>query len=301
MTSKQNKEMVEFFAATMARVLSNSDLTIMRDILEGFHLASCEPEDVTYAEVSVGAVRALWCIPNGCNNDRVLLYGHGGGTVFFSMHTDRKAAAHLAKATGVRALVVDYRLAPEHKFPTQKDDIEQAYNWLIAQGFRSEHIATVGQSVGGNLAVSVALALHNNGAALPAAILAISPWFDMELKNATIQTNAKTDRILSRPVLELFRDSWLGGTGIAWNDPRVNMLYADLKGLPPIKIYYGEDEVFVGEAIEFTKKAKDAGVDVSLDSMPEGQHNFIWAAGRVPEVDEAIQKMGRWLRLKLGL
>jgi acetyl esterase/lipase len=145
------------------------------------------------------------------------------------------------------------------------------------------------------------LALRNNGAALPAAILAVSPWFDMELKNATIQTNAKTDRILSRPVLELFRDSWLGGTGIAWNDPRVNMLYADLKGLPPIKIYYGEDEVFVGEAIEFTKIAKDAGVDVSLDSMPEGQHNFIWAAGRVPEVDEAIQKMGRWLRLKLGL
>jgi acetyl esterase/lipase len=123
----------------------------------------------------------------------------------------------------------------------------------------------------------------------------------MELKNATIEGNAGKDKLLSRSVLELFRESWLGGTGVAWNDPRVNLLYADLTGLPPIQVYYGDHELFVGEAIEFANRAKNAGVDVSLRSVPEGQHNFILGAGRVPEVDRAIEGMGQWLRSKLGL
>jgi acetyl esterase/lipase len=96
-----------------------------------------------------------------------------------------------------------------------------------------------------------------------------------------------------------FGETWLRGTGVAWNDPRVNLLYADLTGLPPINVYYGDHELFVGEAIAFANRAKDAGVDVSLFSVPAGQHNFILGAGRVPEVDEAVEKMGRWLRSKL--
>jgi monoterpene epsilon-lactone hydrolase len=79
------------------------------------------------------------------------------------------------------------------------------------------------------------------------------------------------------------------------------MLYADLTGLPPIIGYYGAHEILAGEAVEFAKRAKDADVDVSLHSLPEGQHNFIWGAGRVPEADQAIEEIGRWLRSKLGL
>jgi acetyl esterase/lipase len=123
----------------------------------------------------------------------------------------------------------------------------------------------------------------------------------MEMKNSTLERNAQTDALLTRPALELFRESWIGGTGVARNDPRVNMLYADLSGLPPIMVYYGAYEMLVGEAIEFAKRAKDAGVDVSLRSLPEGQHNFILGAGRVPEVDQAIEEIAGWLRSKLGL
>ena len=93
--------------------------------------------------------------------------------------------------------------------------------------------------------------------------------------------------------------SLAGGTDTAWNDPRVNLLYADLAGLPPIQVCYGDHELFLGEIIEFAKRAKDAGVDVSLHLFPEGQHNFILGGGRVPEVDEAIQQMGQWLNSKL--
>jgi acetyl esterase/lipase len=123
----------------------------------------------------------------------------------------------------------------------------------------------------------------------------------MEMKNETWESNAATDALLTRRAVEGFREAWIGDTGVARNDPRVNMLYADLTGLPPIMVYYGAHEVLVGEAIEFAKRAKDAGVDVTLRSLPEGQHNFILGAGRVPEVDRAIQEIGGWLRSRLGL
>jgi epsilon-lactone hydrolase len=123
----------------------------------------------------------------------------------------------------------------------------------------------------------------------------------MEIKNQTLETNAETDALITRAAAETFREAWIGGTGVAWNDPRVNMLYADLTGLAPIMVYYGAHEVLAGEAVEFAKRAKDAGVEVSLHSLPEGQHNFIWGAGRVPEVDQAIEEIGGWLRSKLGL
>jgi acetyl esterase/lipase len=104
------------------------------------------------------------------------------------MSSDRKAAGHLAKAAGIRALVLDYRRSPENKFPAQQDDVETAYRWLLAQGYRRDKIASGGHSVGGNLAVSLAIRLRDQGLPLPGAILAVSGWYDTELKNPTLQT-----------------------------------------------------------------------------------------------------------------
>jgi epsilon-lactone hydrolase len=302
MASQQLKQMNELYAS-IKEWLSKPDIDLptRRDIAENAHLAASEPEAVTYAEVDAGGVPALWCIPEGYNPARVLLHSHAGGTVVTSMHTDRKALGHIAKVVGARALVVDYRRSPEHKFPAQIDDMERAYRWLLAQRIRSENIASIGHSVGGNLAVSLAVTLRDKRAPLPAAILSVSPWYDLEAKNETLESNAKTDLLISRQAIEMFRELWIGGTGVAWNDSRVNMLYADLTGLPPIMVYYGAHEMFAGEAVEFASRAKDAGVDVSLRSLPEGQHNFIWGAGRVPEADQAIEEIGGWLRSKLGL
>jgi monoterpene epsilon-lactone hydrolase len=301
MASEQQKQMNELYASIKER-LSNPDIDLAtrRDIAENFHLAATEPEAVTYAEVDAGGVPALWCVPAGYDPDRVLLHSHAGGTVITSMHTDRKALGHIARVVGARVLVVNYRRAPEHKFPAQIDDMERAYRWLLARGIRPENIASIGHSVGGNLAVSLAVTLREKGVPLPAAILSISPWYDMEAKNETLETNAQTDALISRQAVEMFREAWIGGTGVAWNDPRVNLLYADLTGLPPIMVYYGAHEMLAGAAVEFAKRANDAGIDVSLHSLPEGQHNFIWGAGRVPEADQAIEEIGGWLRSKLG-
>jgi epsilon-lactone hydrolase len=114
MISKQTTHMAQFFASVTEQASEPGlDLTTSRDIYEKLHLAASEPEGVSYAEVDVNGVPALWCMPKGCGANRVLLHMHGGGTVVFSMHLDRKAVGHIAKAAGVRALVLDYRRSPE--------------------------------------------------------------------------------------------------------------------------------------------------------------------------------------------
>ena len=146
MTSHQAVEFADFFADLRDRS-SNPDLDLatVRDIAETIHLATKEPEDVTYAEVDAGGVEALWCIPAHSDPDAVLLHNHMGGGVLTSMHSDRKAAAHIAKAAGMRSLVLNYRRAPEDRFPAQLEDVEAAYLWLLEKGYRPEHIASVAE------------------------------------------------------------------------------------------------------------------------------------------------------------
>ena len=141
--------------------------------------------------------------------------------------------------------------------------------------------------------------MRDRGAALPGAILSISPWCDLTLATDSIDTNADVDMALSRGLLEFFRSAWLDGTGVDWHDPRVNLLEADLRGLPPIAVFYGTEELLVDEAVQLARRAKAAGNDQQLRSVQGGQHSFIMGAGRVPEVDDAITEMGKWLRMKL--
>jgi epsilon-lactone hydrolase len=121
------------------------------------------------------------------------------------------------------------------------------------------------------------------------------------LKNASIDTNASLDKMLSRDGLRAFSNSMLDGTGVAITDPRINLAYADPTGLPPTMIFYGEYELLVDDANQFAERARAAGVDLELRSLPEGQHNFFLGAGRVPEIDAAVSEMAAWLRSKIGL
>jgi monoterpene epsilon-lactone hydrolase len=301
MASRESDQLAKVFAAARERYTNQTlGLDTIRDISDAMaDRVGKEPEGVTYAEVDAGGVPALWCIPAGCDDESVLLWNHAGGTVVFSMYSDRKVAGHLATAAGIRALALDFRRSPENRFPAQQDDVEAAYRWLLSQGYRPDRIAAGGHSVGGNFAVSLAIRLRDQGMPLPGAILSVSAWYDIELKNPALKTHAQTDKVLSIASLSVFRESWLAGTGTKHNDPRVNMLYADLAGLPPINIYFGAHEVLVGEIREFAERAKAAGVDVSLHGVPGGQHLFLLGAGRVPETDAAISEMGKWLRGKL--
>ncbi|MBS1693776.1 MAG: alpha/beta hydrolase fold domain-containing protein [Actinobacteria bacterium] len=300
--SPQAQQYAEFLGSVGAlAAIPGLELPVVREICESFHRATAEPEDVTYAEVDANGVPALWAIPAGAAPDHALLHLHFGGSVVASMHTDRKAAGHIAKATGVRSLVIDFRRAPEHPHPAQIEDARTAFDWLVAQGFAPRKIAATGHSIGGTLAVLLALGLHADDHDLPGAVLSISPWCDPTLSDPAITTNAATDRMLNRPLLEMFRAAWIGQTGIDLADPGINLLTADLAPLPPTYLAYGTYELLSGDGDLFGQRLNAAGVDAQIHPLTGGQHSFILGAGRVPEVDAAITGMAGWLRKTLSL
>jgi monoterpene epsilon-lactone hydrolase len=301
MGSPELAQYADFYADMTHRFALTDNLSLWRDISERAHQLTSEPEDVTYRDVSANGVPAILVMPADSSTEHILLHSHSGGSVTASMWQERKAVGHLAKAAGSRALVINYRLAPEEKFPAQIDDVEAAYRWLLDQGYDPSRIASTGDSIGGNYAVNLALTLQRKHAPPPGAVLSISPWFDMELKNKSINTNASLDKMLSRDLLRSFSNFMLDGTGIAVTDPRINLAHADPTGLPPTMIFYGEYELLVDDANQFAKRALAAGVDLELRSLPEGQHNFFLGAGKVPEIDAAVSEMGAWLRSKIGL
>ncbi|MFD0440665.1 alpha/beta hydrolase [Streptomyces chartreusis] len=299
--SAEAREFAQFLESTRAKTSTPGlDLAIIRDIVDSHQRASTEPEGVTYAEVDANGVPALWAIPEGADPDRALLHFHFGGAVAASMHSDRKAAGHIAKAAGIRSLVVDFRLAPEHPHPAQLDDAETAYRWLLAQGYEPQNIGSTGHSIGGTLAVLLPLRLLAKGEATPGAIVSISPWTDLTIQNAAVEGNAENDKMLTKGALELFRGAWLQNPDVDLTDPEISLLHADLTGLPPTDVHYGEYELLAGEGAEFGRRLEDFKVPSEVHMMPEGQHSFILAAGRVPEVNQAITQMGQWLKQHLG-
>jgi epsilon-lactone hydrolase len=261
---------------------------------------TAEPREVDYIETDAGGVPAMWLVPKGCAEDRVLLCMHGGGFVGGSMYSHRKLFGHLAKAAGVRALVFDYRLAPQHTHPAQVDDAITAYRWLLEQGISADHVTFTGDSSGGGLAITTQLRARQLGLPLPAAAMPFSPWFDMELTGASYESNRDKDAFFCKEVVQGLVDMFLGEGGNP-RDPLANAFYADLSGLPPIYIQAGGDETLLDDSRRFAELAGNAGVDVRLEIFPEQQHTFQMAAGRAPEADEAVRKLAEWVRPQLGL
>ena len=182
MSSPELKEFADFYADLSRRFALTQSVELWRDISERIHQLATEPENVTYREVTANGVPGIMVIPADSSPEQVLLHSHSGGGMVASMWQERKAVGHLAKAAGSRALVINYRLAPENKFPAQIDDVEAAFRWLLDEGYQPSRIASTGDSIGGNLALNLALTRLRKNATLPGAVLSISPWLDMELK-----------------------------------------------------------------------------------------------------------------------
>jgi acetyl esterase/lipase len=305
MPSKEWSELRETFAACTPKAMAATTAAVMAinpeiDLggADRFHGLAKEPADVTYEEVTAAGLPAIWANPVGYDTERVLVYFHGGGFVSGSKDSYRKVAAHLARAAGVRTLIPDYRLAPANPFPAQLQDARSVYDWLLAQGCQPSKIAFAGDSAGGNIATGAALALHRDSRPLPGAVVAFSPWYDMEANGPTFDSNAAVDVAISRQLVRTFAPVFLGGQSPS--DPLANPLYADPAGLPPLLLTCGGDETLRDSVERFAAMAGQAGVEVALriaDGMP---HSYQLLAGRMPEADASIAEAGKWLREKLG-
>jgi len=302
MSSKQSEELKALYKSWVAAMTANPamELDALRGMFEHWGDVTAEPGGVDYIEVAANDTPALWAVPKGCTADRVLLCTHGGGYVTGSMYTHRKMFGHIAKAVGCRALIVHYRRAPEFVHPGPVDDVVRCYRWLLDQQIKPQHIALIGDSAGGGLAVTTLLRARENGLPMPAATMPLSPWVDMEASGETFSVNSNKDVLVSRQIIQAMAGTFLGQAGNP-KDPLASPIYADMTGLPPIYIQVGGDETLLDDSKRLAANARKAGVNVTVDVYPEMQHVFHFLAGTAPEADEAIGKLARWVRPKLGL
>ncbi|AHH17468.1 acetyl-hydrolase [Nocardia nova SH22a] len=270
-------------------------LETMRDMQDGWHTVATEPTAVSYDSVDIDGLPAIWCIPEGADPAVAVVYFHGGGFVVGSTNSHRKMAGHLAKAFGARVLVVEYRRAPEARYPAQVDDGIRAYRWLIGQGFAPGKIVSAGDSAGGTLALALVVRLRELGEPLPGAVLALSPGLDWE---GNWLVNEDHDILATKAVITAMGSMAFGDRSP--KDPLCNPLYADLTGFPPVYVSAGGHENLLGGVREFVKAAEAAEVDVTFDLAEARQHVHTFAAGNDPEADRTITESAAWARQRLA-
>lgn len=269
----------------------------VREKLDRYSRLLRVPRGVRIEPVLAGSVSGEWIVPAGAPPGKAILYIHGGGWAICSTKTHRAMVARLAIASRVRALSIDYRLAPEHPFPAGLEDCLEAYLWLLDQGFHQGEIVIAGDSAGGNLTLATMLALKEAGEPLPAGAVCISPATDLLGTGESFRTKAGIDPMLKIPEGGYDLRPYCGE-----NDPRnplISPLYGDLSGLPPILIHIGEDEVLLDDSTRFVERACEVGVDARVVVWKEMWHVFQIFAPFLPEARQSIHEMGEFIQAVL--
>jgi len=256
------------------------------------HVAA--PAGVVYEAARVGGVSGWWCRPEAARPGQAVMHIHGGWFNWGSAQALRHLAGHIAARAGAAAFVPDYRLAPEHPFPSATEDVRACYFGLVEQGFSK--IAITGDSAGGTLALGLLVHLAANSASGGEALVggvALSPVTDLALSGESWSTRAVADPYFTQPqAAELVR-SYLDGEDPA--DPKASPLYADLKSLIPIPVHVGNDEVLLDDSVRFVARAVVAGVDARLDVWEGMVHGYLGGLGGLAASTETLQLIGEFL------
>lgn len=256
--------------------------------------------EVAVAPAALAGRPALAFTPPGPPRPGVLLYFHGGAFVLGSPATAAHLTTRLVRRTGLRALSLDYRLAPEHPLPAAIEDGVAAYRALLDAGEAPGQVVFAGDSAGGHLVVSTMLAARDAGLPLPAAGVAFSPGADASRSGVSMATKAGADPIFTPAALTALAELYLGG-----QDPAQPLLSpavaADLTGLPPLLLQVGSNEVLLDDATRLAVRAAHAGVDVVLDVTGGVPHVFQSFAGQLDEADAALDRAGRFVTERLAV
>jgi len=252
-------------------------------------------EDVQIIEVDAGGCPAEWISTNESTENKVILYLHGGGYVAGSPKSHRGTSSRISRLLKGRALLLDYRLAPEHPYPAGLEDSINAYKWLInSEKVDPENLIIAGDSAGGGLTIATILKLKEEKINLPKCAICLSPWTDLTLTSDSFKNNAEIDPFLT-PELLISASKWYYGE----NDPKnpyITVLNGDLRGLPPILVTVGTQELLHDDSINLAQKAKEAGVDVTLKVYQDMIHVFQGFAGFFPEAGEALVDIGEYIQ-----
>jgi monoterpene epsilon-lactone hydrolase len=252
------------------------------------------PVGVVYEADRVGGVSGWWCRPETARPGEAVMHIHGGWFNWGSAQAFRHLVGHIAVSAGAAAFVPDYRLAPEHPFPAAAEDVRACYFGLTERGFSK--IAITGDSAGGNLALELLVYLatsSGSGSGTLVGGVTLSPVTDLALSGDSWSTRAVVDPYFTQPqAAELVR-SYLGGHDP--EDPFVSPVHADLKGLAPIRVHVGNDEVLLDDSVRLVERAVAAGVDARLDVWQGMVHGHLGGIGRLAASTETLQLIGKFL------
>jgi monoterpene epsilon-lactone hydrolase len=257
-------------------------------------------DEVISEPLKIGDMQAEWLVPPEIENEAVILYLHGGGYCVGSIGSHRSLVSFIAKTARAKALIVDYRLAPENPFPAAVEDSVAAYRWLLAQGILPQRLVIAGDSAGGGLTVATLVDLKQKGERLPAAAVCLSPWVDLEGLGESITTKAEADIMLTKEALIEFGKCYL-----ATADPKTPLaapMYADLQGLPPLLIQVGTAEILLDDATRLAARAEQAGINVTLESWDEMMH--VWQTlipMAVPEAKDAVDGIAKFIQQHISI
>jgi len=244
-----------------------------------------------------GLVRGEWLLPSGEPRDRAMLFVHGGAYVACTPQTHRPLTTALAKESGVPVFAVDYRLAPEHPFPAALDDVLAAYDMLVARGIPPSGIVLAGDSAGGGLVLSAAIALKNRGGSEPtlAGVIAYSPWTDLLATGKTLVTNAKSDDMLVGSGVGASARNYVHDDALL-GDPLASPLYGDLGGLPPLLVFASTVEILLDDSRRFVERARAAGTSVDFVLEPGMPHVWQIFVDVLPEAKRSVARSVAFVR-----
>jgi acetyl esterase/lipase len=251
---------------------------------------------VSSEAVDVDGVTAEWIRPEHTEQDRAILFVHGGGFVMGSIDSHRDLAGRIAIAAKAPLLSIAYRLAPEHPFPAGLDDAVHVYRWLTREaGWDPRGLALVGDSAGGGLVLATALRIRDSDdLERCGAIACMSPWVDLSCSAASLTTT--DDPSMEEPYVRLLAQAYLHGCDPL--TPEASPLHADLRGLPPVLLQVGTQDALRDDSVRLAERCREAGVDVTLELWDEMFHAFQAWALMLDDAKRAIAKLGEFVRSK---
>jgi monoterpene epsilon-lactone hydrolase len=258
------------------------------------------PEGVTFEAATVGGISGWWAKPARGQKGAAIIHVHGGWFNWGTAQAFRNFAGHIALSAGADAFIPDYRLAPEHPFPAAVRDLESCYRGLVDQGITK--VALTGDSAGGNLALvllSIATAEASRDAVAPVGAVVFSPITDLAFTGESFETRAEADLYFTKSQAAGLVRSYLGVTDP--KNPLASPLYADLTGLPPIRIHVGDDEVLLDDSRRYVERAVTAGVDAKLDVWMGMPHGFVTNVGGFKAATQALKASGAFLTTSVRL
>jgi epsilon-lactone hydrolase len=256
------------------------------------------PADVTVTAGALGGVPTAEITVDGVEPRHTVLYFHGGVYVLGDAALAADLASQVGRRTRAKVISVDYRLAPEHPYPAAVDDALAAYQALLDDGTAPSDIAFAGESAGGGLAVATLVNARDHGLPLPAAAFAMSPYADLTLAGATMETKREADPLLSPQALQARVGDYTAGQDAALG--LISPIFADLSGLPPLIIQAGTHEVLLDDAIRLARQAAVADVQVNLDITPGVPHVFQAYHAILDEAGAALDRAGQLLSAHLA-